>query len=316
MGLSIDNIQTPSQYAIAHGSKITRVSKHWSDTRIREILLNEVYIGNMVQGRMKKINYKSKKNIRLPKEQWKIKENTHEAIIDKDTFLKAGKMIEIRKQTRVKTHDYLLKGFVYCKECGKKIGCSPRQLAEGKVYYFRCSTYTSYAKLGLCTSHSIRMDYIENIVVNKIKAILENFNEKDKMIDIAKQKIKEQKQEKLYIDALVECKSRLSKISLEIDSIYNDKLSGVLSQDDFERIYERKKQEKVEIQNKIENLELSIDTNTIDEEKLINNLIKKFKTTLIISREILCDLIDKIEIDENKKVYIYFKFKTLNKNKS
>ena len=72
-------------------------------------------------------------------------------------------------------------------------------------------------------------------------------------------------------------------------------------------------QEKAEIQNKIEKLKISIDTKTVDEEKLINSLIKKFKTTLTISREILCDLIDRIEIDENKKVYIYFKFKTLNK---
>lgn len=313
MDLSLDNILTPSQYAIAHGSKMTKISTHWSDTRIREIILNEVYIGNMVQGRMRKINYKSKKNIRLPKQQWKIIENTHEAIIDKDTFLKARQMIEIRKQTRVKTHDYLLKGLVYCKECGKKVGCSPRQLAEGKVYYFRCSTYTSYAKLRLCTSHSIRMDYVENLVLSKIKEILEDFNEKDKMIDIAKQKIKDQNQKKIYIYELEIFKSRLSKILLEIDSIYNDKLSGVLSQDDFERIYERKKQEKAEIQNKIEKLKISIDTKTVDEEKLINSLIKKFKTTLTISREILCDLIDRIEIDENKKVYIYFKFKTLNK---
>lgn len=90
----------------------------------------------MVQGRMKKINYKSKINIRLPREQWKIVENTHEAIIDKETFYKVREMIETRKQTRVKTHDYLLKGFVHCHECGKKVGCSPRQLAERKSILF------------------------------------------------------------------------------------------------------------------------------------------------------------------------------------
>lgn len=134
--MTLDGIPTPSQYAISHGAKVTKVSTHWADPRIREILLNEVYIGNMVQGRMKKINYKSKKNIRLPKDEWKVVENTHEPIIDKITFLKAREMIEVRKQTRVKTHDYLLKGLVYCHECGRKVGCSPRKLASRKFLLF------------------------------------------------------------------------------------------------------------------------------------------------------------------------------------
>ncbi len=136
MGLTLDNIMTPSMYAAAHGSKIKILSKTWSDMRIREILLNEVYIGNMVQGRMKKINYKSKKNIRLPKDKWKIIEHTHEPIIDKNTFLKARQMIDIRKQTRVKSHDYMLKGLVYCHECGKKVGCCPRKSANRHYLLF------------------------------------------------------------------------------------------------------------------------------------------------------------------------------------
>ena len=109
-------VKTPSQYAISHGQKVAKQSNYWSDSRIREILQNEVYIGNMVQGRMKKINYKSKKNIRLSKENWIIVKNTHKPIIDLKTFQKANEMLNSRHKTRVKTHDYLLKGFVYCHE--------------------------------------------------------------------------------------------------------------------------------------------------------------------------------------------------------
>ncbi len=312
MDLTLDHIPSASQYAVAHGAKITKISQNWSDTRIREILLNEVYIGNMVQGRIKKINYKSKKTIRLPEEQWKIVENTHEPIIDKTTFLKAKEMIETRKQTRVKTHDYLLKGLVYCHECGKKVGCSPRELAEGKVYYFRCSTYTSYARLKYCTSHSIRMDYVENLVTKKIKEIIQNFKERDKMINITKQKLAEKKNKNKYEKELEDCKNKLSKISLEIDSIYNDKLNGILAQDDFTRIYERKKKEKLQTQDRIDMLKNHLDNSIINEEELIEKLIQKFHDKLTINREILVDLVDKIEIDENKKVYVYFKFKALN----
>ena len=310
MDLSLDKVSTPSQYAIAHGCKVKKLSKNWSDSRIREILLNEVYIGNMVQGRMRKINYKSKKNIRLPKNEWKVVENTHEPIIDKITFLKAQEMIETRKQTRIKTHDYLLKGIVYCHECGKKMGCSPRKLAVGNVYYFRCNTYATNTKLSYCTSHSIRMDYVEQLIIDRIKQIIHNFSEKNKMIAVTKQKLQELKQNNTYISELEKCKIRLSKLLLDIDNIYNDKLNGILVQDDFYRIYESKKQEKLQIQNKIDTLKFHIKQNTINEEELINNLIEKFNANLIINREILISMIDRIEIGEYKKIYVFFKFKS------
>lgn len=309
--LSIDKIPTPSQYAISKGHKITKVSDYWADTRIREILLNEVYIGNMVQGRMKKINYKSKINIRLPKEQWKIVENTHEPIIDKETFYKVREMIEKRKQTRVKTHDYLLKGFVHCHECGKKVGCSPRELARGKVYYFRCSTYTANARLGLCTSHNIRMDIVEKAVNNKIISILNNFFDKDNLVKVAKTKIEEKRKSISLEKEIQEYETKINKISLEIDNIYDDKLSSIITEDDFIRIYKRKKLEKENLQKKIEEIKLHIEKNIVNEDELVKKIVTKFQDLKQINREILCDLVDRIEIDKNKKIYIYFKFKSL-----
>lgn len=315
MELTIDNISTPSQYAIAHGCKMTKVSTNWSSSRIREMLLNEVYIGNMVQGRMKKINYKSRKNIRVPKEEWKVIENTHEPIIDKETFLKVKEMINARKQTRVKSYDYLLKGLVYCHECGKKVGCSPRSLAKGTVYYFRCSTYTSYSKLGYCTPHSIRMDKVEDIVVDKLKHIIYSFKNRERMIKIAKQKIDEKCRKDEEEVKLKECKKKLEKILLEIDNIYLDKLNGILSEDDFKRIYGKKEEEKGKIQEKINKLEKNMKKkmSKAEEDILANKLIEEFYNDLVIDREILINLVDKIEIDKDKKVYIFFKFKLFDK---
>lgn len=310
MDLTLDKIPTPSQYAISKGHKITKVSTVWSNVRIREMLLNEVYIGNMVQGRMKKINYKSKINIRLPKEQWKVVENTHEPIIDKETFYQAREMIDKRKQTRVKTHDYVLKGFVHCHECGKKVGCSPRELAEGKVYYFRCSTYTENARLGLCTSHNIRMDAVEKVVNDKILSILDKFLNKDNLIKVTKQKIEEKKKRISFESKIETYKIKLNKISLEIDSIYNDKLAGILSEDDFIRIYERKKQEKENLQKKIDEIQLHIKKNVTNEHELIKNIVNEFQGLKQINREILNNLIDRIEIDKDKNIYIIFKFKS------
>ena len=264
----------------------------------------------MVQGRMKKINYKSKINIRLPKEQWKVVENTHEPIIDKETFYKVQDMILTRKQTRIKTHDYLLKGFVHCHECGKKVGCSPRELAEGKVYYFRCATYTAYARLGLCTSHNIRMDIVENAVNNKVMSILDRFLDKDNLVKVTKQKIEEKKNSISFDTEIENYKTKLNRISLEVDSVYDDKLKGILSEDDFIRIYERKKEEKEILQNKINEMTTHIDNNVIDETELAEKIAQKFVDLKQINREILSDLVERIEIDKDKNIYVYFKFKS------
>ena len=190
------------------------------------------------------------------------------------------------------------------------MGCSPRKLAVGNVYYFRCNTYATNTKLSYCTSHSIRMDYVEQLIIDRIKQIIHNFSEKNKMIAVTKQKLQELKQNNTYISELEKCKIRLSKLLLDIDNIYNDKLNGILVQDDFYRIYESKKQEKLQIQNKIDTLKFHIKQNTINEEELINNLIEKFNANLIINREILISMIDRIEIGEYKKIYVFFKFKS------
>lgn len=153
------------------------------------------------------------------------------------------------------------------------------------------------------------MDYVEKIVIDKIKEILQNFNKKSEIITKIVEKLKDEKCTNRYIKELEEYKNRLSKLLLEIDSIYGDKLNNTLSQDDFIRIYERKNKEKHQIQKSIENLEKLLKCNTINEEESIKEAIEEFNSNMIITREILIKLINKIEIDKNKQIHIFFRFK-------
>ncbi len=227
--LNLDKIPTPSQYALSHGQKVAKQSTTWSDSRVREILLNEVYIGNMVQGRMKKLNYKSKKNIRLPKKEWKIVKNTHEPLIDLNTFQKATEMINLRKQTRVKSLDYTIKGFVYCHECGKKMYCSSRHLASGNKYYFRCSTNTSQKNINTCTPHSVRMEYVQTLVLNTIRnIIIQNYN-KILLQNTIKQHLDKILLLNSYTEKINSYTHQIEKLSVEIDKLYSDKISRYFS---------------------------------------------------------------------------------------
>ncbi|MBE5813126.1 MAG: resolvase [Clostridiales bacterium] len=313
MDLTLDGIPTPSQYATQNGAKVKQISKKWSDARIREILLNEVYIGNMVQGRTKKVSYKSKKTFKIPRDEWKVVTGTHEPIISKEDFEKVREMIESRKRTRVRKYDYLLKGLVYCHECGKKIGCSTRELANGRAYYFRCATYyKSQNGNRECSPHNIKTDIVEQIVIEKIKSICNQYADKAKFRDITLNQLQKNDSKTQYEQELSQCYAKLDKLNNEIDSIYNDKLNGILTEEDFFRIYNGKKEEKEKLQRKITtiNTHLSAD-DCIGETEMIDKIVENFLHAKQVERSLIVDLISRIEIDKDKNIYVYFKFQTL-----
>ena len=118
MILNERQIPTPAVHAKINLTRKGPYSGKWSSERISFMLQNEVYIGNMVQGRSQKISYKSEKCRKIPREDWIVVENTHEPIIDRGTFEKVAMLIASRNLTRSRTYEYLLKGLIFCHECG------------------------------------------------------------------------------------------------------------------------------------------------------------------------------------------------------
>lgn len=306
--LNLQKIPTPSLYATSHNQKVARKSLLWSDTKVKDILQNEVYIGNMVQGRMKKINYKSKKNIRLPKSEWKIVNKTHEPIIDLNTFQKVQEMLNVRKKTRLKSsNDYLLKGFVYCHECGKKMYCSSRHLASGNKYYFRCSTYI---KNHTCSPHSVRMDSVENFITKSIHDIINEHGNQQKFYTLVLKKLKDNCYDSLTIKRETsKLSNQLLSLNNFIDRLSSNYISGIIMQEDFNRIYNLKLKEKQIVQTKLKNYKNKLNM-TIDNPSL-EKFFNKFNIDLKIDKSIIYYFIDRIELDASKKIYVYFKFNSI-----
>ena len=308
--LNKDSIPTPSQYALNHGFKVSHKSNIWSGTRIKEMILNEVYIGNMVQGRMKKASYKSKKNIRLPEKDWKIVKNTHDPIIDLNTFQKANEMLLLRKQTRVKTHDYLLKGLIYCHECRNKMYCSSRHLASGTKYYFRCSSNTSSSIDKNCTPHSIRMDYVENTLITAMTKLITIYYNRETLEKIIEDYFYNYYEKKQCSNHLISYNEKLKELTYEIDKLYSDKISGIIEEDDFRRIYKMKKQIQNQINSKITHLK-QLNFFAKKRNSIVTNIINNFELNFKFERNYLTYFIEKIEVDNLKKIYIYCNFKKL-----
>ncbi len=192
------NIPTPS-IVRSKKSKYSYLGL-WSPVSIKNILTNELYTGDMVQNRRRKVNYKIKKIIKNEKESWIIVNNTHEAIVKRKDFLEVNRLLKINNKLSKKCDRRLLEGLVYCSSCNKKL-----VLQKGKYEYFVCNTYRKYSRLGLCTNHSISNNKLEeevlkiiDSVINKIKFDNVNISNKDNR----KNEELKRKIEILYLDRL------------------------------------------------------------------------------------------------------------------
>ena len=153
--LNDEKIPSPTAYKQLHGIHYRSALKNtnaalWSSPTVYQILHDQLYIGNMVQGKHKKISYKSEKTIWLPKSQWIVVENTHEAIIDADTFQKVQDLMSRNTRVSPKRNNlYLFSGFLRCADCGRGM---VRNSSHGYTYY-SCRTYRTLSK-DLCTGGS------------------------------------------------------------------------------------------------------------------------------------------------------------------
>ena len=134
---------------------------NWCYRTIKDMIINETYIGNLVQGKRKKINYKSKKEIRIDKSEWIVVNNTHKPIISKRLFNKANEMINKNKYLR-NSNNYLLKGLVRCKDCNHRMTLIKRSNKK----YLCCSNYLSNMN---CSTHLISYNKYEKYINNKVK---------------------------------------------------------------------------------------------------------------------------------------------------
>ncbi len=306
--LNLDGIPTPATYAHLQLAKSGPYSGLWSSERISNMLQNETYIGNMVQGRSMKISYKSKKCIKRAPSEWVIVEGTHEPLVDRETFKKVQLMLSSRRHTRSRTYDFLLKGLIFCHECGYPLAVLNRKNAKGEdVLYFVCRTYQRFTRAGACTCHSIKEEAVTKAVLSKILEVCKTYLNYDQLQSFAQETLKNSSN---TIDCKAEIQSLQSEIAVmtrHLDQMYMDRLNGLLSEEDFRRIYQQVKMERSaqEIRLKSINEQIKRPANTTVEAK---TLVKQFLDTAFTSRELLVSLVERVELTEDKEIIIKFRF--------
>ncbi|MBD5092872.1 MAG: recombinase family protein [Subdoligranulum sp.] len=309
--LNEEGIPTPATYAgftIGNPGPYTGL---WSSERISEMLKNETYLGNMVQGRMKKINYKSKKCIRQDRRNWIIVEGTHEPLIDKETFDKVRMLVESRKRTRSRTYDYLLKGLIFCHECGYPLSVINRKNAAGEDrLYFLCRTYQRFTKAGVCSCHSISEKIVTQAVIEKVREVCQQYLQADRLLPSAQKEVAKVMLESDNEKEIAALKAKISSLTAHLDKVYMDKLSGILDEGDFERIYTKVKAERAALEQRLDKLDRP-DYSPVEQTEMAKKMVERFIETAPTNRELMVSLIERVELTESKEIIIKFRFKQL-----
>ena len=313
VALNEEGVQPPGvlYYQRKGQSDPRRVNHKWADTTVKSIIRNEVYIGNMVQGRSVKISYKSKKCLKQDPANWVVVEGTHEPLVDVETFRKVRMLVNSRRHTRSRTYDFLLKGLIFCHECGYPLAVLNRKNARGEdELYFVCRTYQRFTKAGVCTCHSIKEKTVTDAVVAKVREVCQAYLNPDELLPVAREAVENAgKQSGLEME-LQMLQSKIDSLTANLDRVYTDRLSGLLPESDFQRIFSRIKLEREQLEEKRQELELR-QKSPVRSEDRARELVQRFVETAGESRELLVSLIEWVELTEDKKVIIKFRFAQL-----
>lgn len=298
--LSLDKIPTPSEQ-----KRLTATQKNfkgiWNDAIIRRILTNPTYAGHLTQNMTRKISYKIDKKVRLPQNEWMVIKNTHEPIISQEDFDAVSEILSKRSYNKSKRSgsQHLLSGLVFCKECGGSMSFVKE--SETRTYLV-CSRWRKNAKLGICTSHSIRESYVESIIKGKLKELASAINTSEILSEADAFLVNESNNEKL-IDSI---NRKIDVCKNTLLGLYKDRASGVISEDEFVELSKGIKSERAVYEQRLN--ELLEEANSIKAEKNMSELLNSIISFDNIDRNTLLMLIDKVYIDKNKNIEIQFKF--------
>ena len=278
----------------------------WCAMTVGKILQNRMYCGDMVQGRYRMKSYKVHVQEIVPQDEWYIVENTHEAIIDRETFEKVQRLL--MRDTRTAPQQkklYLFSGFLKCADCGKSM---TRSKVGNTVYYY-CRTYKDQSK-SACTKHTIKHTQLEAAVLCAIQQQVYLAVDFSKTIEqLGKAPLVKSQSKKLH-DAIEQKERELAKIVRYKQAIYQDWKDGEITHQDYRYMKEEYEQQAETLNQVLERLreEQRELEKGIDTENPFLATFRQYQNIEKLTRDILIELVDHIKVYEGGSISIAFRF--------
>ena len=298
--LSLDPIEEKTKY-------------RWSTSTIGRMLTNEVYIGNLTQLRTKRESFKNHKVINVDKEDWVRFENTHEPIITKKDFDKVQKKIKINSKYKIRDKDRkysIYNGLLKCGDCGKAMYKQEDLRSNRQLSNYFCSTYL-YLSKSSCTSHKIKTEDLNNIVLEAIQLQIKLVIELERSLKKLFLKNNKEKVESQYKNNVRIAKIKIENLNNKKLQIYEDWKFEVIDKKEY--IIQTKMLED-EINKLEENIEIYSKTYRENIRRIKKNDLwidhyKRNRKIKKLTRDVLLELIDTIYITEDGNVDIIFKYR-------
>ena len=309
--LEKDDVLTPRAYWLTKGIKRPGKGKQqpptkWNSSTITKILSLQEYCGDILNFKTYSKSYKNKKRIDNDRENWVVFQDVHEAIIERAVYEQVQqKRGKIRKRRTNNGEHNMFSGLLVCADCGSNLHFHFNQ-GNPEIKYFNCSNYKG--NRGTCTStHYVRVDFLEEVVLGEIRRLTKFASlYEDEFVKavIGHSQQAEQTDRKLKEKELKTLLARDEELDGLFERIYEDNVSGKLSDDRFAKMSRRYEDEQKELAEKIKKLRSEIEkqsSRSMTTDMFIG-LVHKYTRARKLTPRMLNELIEKIEVFNAEKI--------------
>ena len=309
--LEKDDVLTPRAYWLTKGIKRPGKGKQqpptkWNSSTITKILSLQEYCGDILNFKTYSKSYKNKKRIDNDRENWVVFQNVHVAIIERAVYEQVQqKRGKIRKRRTNNGEHNMFSGLLVCADCGSNLHFHFNQ-GNPEIKYFNCSNYKG--NRGTCTStHYVRVDFLEEVVLGEIRRLTKFASlYEDEFVKavIGHSQQAEQTDRKLKEKELRTLLARDEELDGLFERIYEDNVSGKLSDDRFAKMSRRYEDEQKELSEKIKKLRSEIEkqsSRSMTTDMFIG-LVRKYTRARKLTPRMLNELIEKIEVFNAEKI--------------
>lgn len=292
----------------------------WRQSTVAHILERQEYLGHTVNFRSRRKSYKQKKKIQNPASEWMVFENTHEAIIDEETF-RVVQNIRQNRRRRASLGDMgKLAGLMYCGDCGAKMYQVRGKDWDYSKWYFTCASYRKATKP--CSSHQIRNVVVERLVLEQLKRVFTfSKDHEDEFVKLMTQRSSAEHSRLMreYRKDCDQAKARISQIDTIIQRLYEDNVSGKVSDDRYMKMSAGYETEQAELQARLDEIESFLQEQK-EQAAGINaflQIVRRYSEIAELDATTLHEFVEKIRVFQATKdnaghrmqhVKIYFNF--------
>lgn len=309
--LERDGILTPRAYWLQKGVKRPGKGKQlpptrWNSSTITKILSLQEYCGDILNFKTYSKSYKNKKRIDNDRENWVVFKDVHEPIIDRAVWEQVQQKRGTRRRRRTNDGEKnMFSGLLVCADCGNNLHYHFNQ-GNPEIKYFNCSNYKG--NRGTCTStHYVRVDFLEQVVLGEIKRLTKFASHYE---DDFVKAVMGSSQQSVALDRkfkekeLATLQARDEELDGLFERIYEDNVSGKLSDDRFSKMSRRYEDEQKEISERIKTLRAEMDklsSKTVTADMFIST-VRKYTRAKALTPRMLNELIDRIEVHQAEKI--------------